>query len=208
MADEVPVTDLLAKLKGSEEAESALANYFWELARQIAFRQLSELPGGVQQFASPSDIANAALRSALSHVAKGDSKVKDRDEFAKLIATIAMRKSISAARHETAGGRDVHRRASLEGYEGDDRAQSPPEVAALKESAERVMVLLLQEQDEKRRIASVLGIVQEYSAKDIQEALTSSYPGEKAPSVSAITVWVRDRRQQVEYLLRKDAGYD
>ena len=68
MAVNRSVTELVERVKAGElDAETAIVQHFWQTARRAAYRQLS---ARIRRFEDPTDIANAALRSALSKLKK------------------------------------------------------------------------------------------------------------------------------------------
>lgn len=156
MVDERPITELLKKVESGERgAADVIVQHFWEVARRHAERHLSararRLKGG-------SDIANAALRSALSYLKKPKAVVRSRDDFEDLVLDIVRKKSKDAGRRSSAGKRDVRREQQLSELDVLPRAgELADELAMAEELAERIEQILMREPSEKRQVISRLG---------------------------------------------------
>lgn len=211
MADKVPVSEILERVKGGDsDAETALVEHFWAETRQIALRELNRYPAGVRHFEGASDIANAALKSALSYVGKDASNVDNQSQFYTLLRTVIKRKVIDAARHES---RNVSRRVDIGDLDVEGREKTPPEALSARELedrlarlAEQVATLLEREEDETKRMIGVLGVLRFYSASQIQEALASAFPDRKVPAKATIHVLLRAIRMRLAKELGEDVG--
>lgn len=210
MAKDIPVTEILAQVKaGNPDATAAIANHFWEAARNIALRSLDPRVG---RAVSGSDIANAALRSVLSNVSKPESHIDDRAAFFYLLRKAVKRKAASAGRRETADKRDVRRRVPLpmdrttgrprQRPSGEDQLVQQREQSAVArveadELAEDVGALLKRESDEIKQRVKVLGIMRWLDANEVLSVLAIEFPDKRLPSRSTIHVMIRETREKL-----------
>lgn len=201
MADSLPISELLASVRsGDSSAAGPIVEHYWEAANRAILRRLSP---SVRRYVAGSDIANAALRSALSHVGGPDSRVQDRDDFWHLLLAIIHRKAASAARHAGAEQRDVRRTVEY-ADQGVGKTDGPLEHLIAEDLGERVATLLLEEPDEPRQLVSVLGIHDERSASEIRLALAERFPDIKPPAVRTIQSWLCATRERLRVELGKD----
>lgn len=205
---EASISDLLKRAKSGERvAADAIVQHFWEVARREAEKHLS---ARIRRFQSGSDIANAALRSALSYLGKPKTTVRSKDEFENLVLGIVRRKAASAARHERAGLRDERRRDGLPEDMPDDlmakKGPTVPQLSLAKELGERISKLLMQEPDEQKKAIGLMGIVSGLSTNEIREALSSSKSGAAVPAVRTIQKCVEDAKRKLASSLREDYG--
>jgi hypothetical protein len=201
MTDEISAW--LAKAKeGDQDSMTKLVEHFWEIARDMALRELAKYPAGVRQFASASDIANEALKSALSYVGEADSEVANANQFNKLLRTVISFAVIDKARQAS---REVEHRVGM----GDDvkgRELSPDEEAMFREHAERITKSLGSEPDPVKRMVGMLGVLKQLTAREIQLALAIAFPGEPPPAISTIHVWLRDIRDRLAQIFGLGTG--
>jgi DNA-directed RNA polymerase specialized sigma24 family protein len=205
MAREPQVTDLLRKVKsGERDAADVIVMHFWEAARREAHKHLS---AAVRRFQSGSDIANAALRSALSYLQKPMSAVKDRDEFENLVLDIVRKHAKDAGRRATAEKRNVGRQQSLpEEDVVQGHARLADELAVAKELGERIEQILMEEPDKLKQAISRLGIIKHLDPPEILDALKSSPKGAPVPSLRTIQVCVKDAKDRLAAALRAEFG--
>jgi len=201
MAETPPISELLQQVKaGDTNAAGPIVEHYWEAANKVILRRLSP---PVRRLVASSDIANAALRSALSHVGSAESGVQDRDEFWRLLVTIIQRKAASAGRYALAEGRDTRRTAELTDQATRER-QSPLEHLVAADLGQRVATLLLDEPDEYRQLVADLGIHEERSSAEIRGALAEVFPAAKPQAIRTIQSWLSATRKRVADELVKD----
>jgi hypothetical protein len=211
MRDEVPITDLLGKVRsGDRDALTKLTEHFWDQARQIALSDLVKYPVGVREYAGGSIIGIEALRSALSYVGSRDQEVENRNEFNRLLRAFIRNKIADVARHESTG---INRQTELGEEEPEGREQEPIEKLIdeeteeqLKTLAKRVTDLIHETKDEIEWMVGDLGVLKFYSASQIRKALASAFPDRKLPSISAIHVMLRRIRKRLARELGEDIG--
>lgn len=210
MPSDPPISELLGQWKsGDDAAAREIANHFWTTAYGAIKGNLNR---GLQNVVDRSDLANAALRSALSHVAKPDSAVGDRDEFQNWLLLICRRKAKSAQRHALAQRRDDRRTEELAAQQADnlqgaakrDKQVTAEELLEAKELGERLAKLMLEEQDELKREAVILGIFLDCSASEIRDALLRSFPDSKPRAIRTIQSWVSAEQHRLQKALRED----
>lgn len=201
MADNPPISDLLQQVKtGDSDAVRQIVEHFWEGANRVITRRLSP---SVRRLVAGSDIANAALRSALSHVADSGSTVASRDDFWRLLVTIIRRKAASAARYANADLRSAQRTVALPEHATAAKEGVLDHLIA-EEFGERAAALLLAEPDEQLQLVAVLGINDEQSPGQIREALAAAFPQSKPPAIRTIQAWLKESKERLASELFKD----
>jgi hypothetical protein len=203
MAETPPISELIKRVKaGESNAAGPIVEHFWNAANRVIMGRLSP---PLRRYVGTSDIANAALRSAISHVAGGESSVEDRDDFWHLLVAIIQRKAASAARHAKAGQRDIGRTIEFKDNVP-KQAETPLEYLVAEDFGERVAALLLEEADEQRQLVGVLGIHEERSAGEIREAVATAFPNSKPPAIRTIQAWLKATKERLGHELRKEFG--
>ena len=176
MAIERRITSLLQHAKGGDrDAADEIARHFWEAARRAAKRHLASC---CRQLEGDSDIANAALRSALSELTKPKTTFRTRDDFEGLIVTIVRKKSTSSMRHalaEKRRGPEQAERKELASRSGEKEASGTPvNLAMAAELGKWVENFLNQEPNPIKRSVGLMGILDELEPQEILQALRSS----------------------------------
>jgi DNA-directed RNA polymerase specialized sigma24 family protein len=191
---ERPISDLLAALAKGEKVETEIYNYYYRLAWEAAQKRIG---GPIQSRVDPSEVANWALRDALSKTAKG--KVRGSKHFQALLLTCVKDTEIDMARHATTKKGGVQREVA-----DADRAllvptkePTPEEVVIAKEMKELVEKLL-PDDDPLDSAIGYLYFMEDYSPKQIYEWLVeqSKKTGSKVIKTSAIRLRlnrIRDR---------------
>lgn len=173
-------TGYIRAIHRSGDAETGLVKLFFEELHEFAESQIGE---HLQQRIGPSDIANAALRSALSEVRKKGAEEWSTDRFRRLAKTIAAHKVLDAADAHGAQKRDEKREvggdgARIEGLttEGDDPAEraAAKELAVLWASEAMRRVATEAMSAEKRLVAALT--VGGYQPKQIHDILQKCLP--------------------------------
>jgi predicted DNA-binding protein (UPF0251 family) len=217
MSNRQPITDLLQKAKsGDRNAANEIIRHFWESARQAARRNLQ---AAVRRYKSGSDIANAALRSAISELEKAKSAFASRDEFENLILKIVDRKKKSATRHVLAEKRDARRTKAFDDklsmtddddpkkrVHGDVREQRDTTVESVlaEELAQRVADIVNTEPDPARLAIAEMGVIQRLEPTEISSALAAG--GTKVFALRTIQKIVQDAKKKVARALREEYG--
>lgn len=205
MANKQQITELLKRVPSEdEEAEDVIVKHFWEVARRVAHKNLS---ARLRRFRSGSEIANAALRSALSYLGKSKSAFKSRDEFEDLVLDIVRKKAKDAGRRGTAKKRDVRKQVDLpEGgvpHAGGDLAD---ELAMAEELAERIEAFFMQEPDEERQLIVRLAIESHLRPIEILQVLASSELGVPGRSLRSVQAIVQEAMDRLADTLRDEYG--
>lgn len=212
MADSPPINKLLGRLKwGDDEAARQITEHFWQAAYKAIRGNLNP---AIRRVVDNSGLANAALRSALSHFAGQDSTVDDGDEFRRWLVMVCRRKAKSAQREALAKKRDLRRTQalesaggeSIEAYQAISNEPSAEELLVAKELGERIMSLLGEETDEIKREAVVLKIFQDFSSAEISAALQKAFPNEKPRALRTIQNWVSVEQERLQAALREEYG--
>jgi DNA-directed RNA polymerase specialized sigma24 family protein len=205
MADEAPVTQLLREFKaGKRDVADVIVGYFWDSARRAAHKHLS---ARLRRLQIQSDIANAALRSALSFLEKPKSVITSRDSFEGLVLTIVEKHAKDAGRRATAGKRDMRRQTGLPEWDvlkGNEELADQLVVA--KELGERIEKLLMQDPDDETQAITRMGIISHLEPKAIKDALASSRRAGGAPALRTIQRDLKDAKDRLAEALREEYG--
>lgn len=208
MAVNRSVTELVERVKAGElDAETAIVQHFWQTARRAAYTQLS---ARVRRFEDPSDIVNAALRSALSHLKKPKgAKIRTTDEVESLVLMIVGRKGRSTGRRYSAKKRDSRRlRPLTDGEtEGDSkhRVPTPEELAKAEELGKRIEKIVMQEPNKLFRAIGLLAVVEKLDNKQIIESFVES--GAKlVPAERTVQKGVQLAKKRVAAALKGEFG--
>lgn len=199
---ERPVTQLLEKVKsGDRDAADEIVRNFWESARHAAHRHLT---AAVRRFQSASDIANAALRSALSELAKPNNTFPNRDAFERLVLKIVHRKRKSAARYALAEGRDVRR--TMKGGDEFSRVAdtSAENLVEAEHLGRRIIEILKREPDPLRRDIAIAGIHKGAQPTEIVRELAVF--GGRAPALRTVQAIIQDAKRKLADALREEYG--
>jgi len=212
-----PITDLLQQAKsGNRAAANAIVSHFWAAARQAARRNLT---AAVRRFQSESDLANAALRSAISELKKPHSAFASRDEFEHLIRKIIDRKKTSAKRHVLAEKRDARRTKAFdedlpekENNDGKARARravherrdSTVAQVIAEELAQRVADIVNREPDGAKRSIATLGVIERLEPTEISNVLAAG--GTTVFALRTIQKTMQNAKEKVAKALRADYG--
>ena len=121
-------TDVLNKIAGSTDADTKLVRMFFDEVRLIA---KSEIGRDLQRLVGPTDIANAALKSALSEVKKKGDQEWSTDRFRRLARKIAKNKVRDVAREQGRQKRDGGVQWALEGTETSATSDPGERLAAI-----------------------------------------------------------------------------
>lgn len=206
MVDEQPITELLKKAKsGDREATDKIIQHLWTAARLEAEKNLA---AGVRRFKRGSDVANDALRSALSNLAKPLSSFSSREKFEHFVLKIVKRKAKSVGRGERAQKRDESRRRITTGDMADIIAKknepTAPELAICAELGKRITAILEEEPDSERKSIALMGIIQHLSPGIIQRELISS--GAPARAIRTIQKTIQEAKERLAGVLREEYG--
>jgi DNA-directed RNA polymerase specialized sigma24 family protein len=167
-----PISELLVALKAGEPVEDKVYEHFYRLAWNSAKERIDR---SIQSVVDPSDIANAAMRSALSALAHGRMRGYGSDEFRHLLTHIVKTKVIDQARRALAEKRSAHRSSDADvGELADPRGLSPVEIAALNEEAlnqemDKVISNLLPLDDPIDEAIAYLSFIQDYTPQQISD---------------------------------------
>ena len=188
MGQNVAVTEVIAALQsGDGSAFRALYEEFLDLARRAARHEISP---EVQRRTSPTSIAVAALHDCLDEGKKG--KYRDGKGLKGLLYLIIQRRAVDAVREATAQKRDVKR----ESYGDVVAARSANEIVA--GLAVEIVQILLDVPDRTQGIIRVLGVLNEYSAGQIQEMIMPLQQNGKIPSIRAIQLAIAGAKLELE----------
>ena len=169
-----PMSELLAALRADEHVEDKVYEHFYRLAWNLA---KARIDSSIQSVVDPSEIANAALRSALSALAHGKMRRYGSDEFKALVLHIVRRKVIDEARRALAERRSAHRSSDIDVSDlQDSRALPPDEIAAVNEETvnqemDRVISRLLPLGNPIDEAIAYLHFIQDYSTQQISDWL-------------------------------------
>jgi hypothetical protein len=200
------VTSLLEKAKvGDQDAADDIVRHFWEAARRAARRHLTSC---ARKFEGESDIANAALRSALSELSKPKTVFRSRDDFEGLIVDIVRKKSTSAMRHALAAKRrepvDAELELLFQAKRRKEARETPVNLAMADELGERVVDFLKQESNPVKQSVGILGIVEQLGTEDILQSFRST--GATPPATRTVQKYVEHTRRSLADALRDDYG--
>lgn len=205
MADEAPITQLLREFKARKrDVADVIVGYFWDSARRAAHKHLSER---LRRLQIQSDIANAALRSALSFLEKPKSIITSRDSFEGLVLTIVEKHAKDAGRRATARKRDMRRQIGLPEW---DVLQANKELAdqlvMAEELGERIEEILMQEPDKETQAITRMGIISHLEPKKIKDELASSQSTSGAPALRTIQKDLQQAKEHLADVLREEYG--
>lgn len=136
---------------GSEVAATKLWEFYLERLLSVSKRKLSNFNSGM---ADEEDVAVTAFHSFVKRIRRGDySRVNNRDEAWKMLAVIAVRKSINLVRNANCKRRSNPDHTAAENLEvcTDKTELQPDAIAMISESIEYLLGIL--DSDELREIA-------------------------------------------------------
>jgi hypothetical protein len=180
--------------QGDADSINQLAMHFWEVARRAADKRLSQQ---MKRRVGASDIANAGLRSALSHLTHGDSTIRSRTDLEGCVRAFVIAKAKTAGRKERAKKRDVRRDTSLDACPIVSEKAAARVKEELGECARRVNDLICQHYEGRKQKAILLGIIYDFTPREIVELLDKEplADGERNWKVSSITTFLRSARE-------------
>ena len=145
------VTRLLGQMQAGSDVERERATaaivrrYFARLAEVVA-RHLSPR---VRRRVDPEDLVQTTFRSLCARLANGQFTLEGRDDFWRLLVSMALNKTRKEAAAQTARKRDPRRERSLDVPDGlplaellEDRGPTPAEAAIIAEEMDRLLGLL------------------------------------------------------------------
>lgn len=176
MQHDIPVTELIAALQSDDgSAFTELYQHFLDQARRVA-RQKMTPQTAVRS--SPTTVAMQALRECLDKGRVGT--YKDRDGLQKLLYVVVERRAFDAARDAKAGKRDVRRESQTD-------VKNAPSAKSIADSlAVEVVQTLLDVPEETLGVIRLLGVLNEYTAGQIQQMIEPLTGKEKVPSLRTI----------------------
>jgi len=199
------ITELLKKVQsGERDAADAIVEHFWNMARREAHKNLSK---AIRRFKSGSDIANAALRSALSYLGNPKAVVRNRDDFEDLVLDIVRKHSKDAGRRATAKKRSIGRQRGLPDEDViAGRTELVDDLAMANELGRRIEAILMEEPDDGRLAISRMGIIGHMEPSQIREELSSSAKGRDVPALRTIQIYIQEAKDRVALALREEYG--
>lgn len=180
--------------QGDADSINQLAMHFWEVARRAADKRLSQQ---MKRRVGASDVANAGLRSALSHLTHGDSTVRSRTDFEGYVRAFVIAKAKTAGRRERAKKRDVRRDTSLDTCPIVSEKAAAQVKEEIGERARRVEQLICEHYKGRKQKVILWGIIYQYTPSEIVELLDKEplAPGERNWKISSITTFLRSARE-------------
>ena len=171
-----PITELLGithdasqAARKKEDAQTDLYAYFIDQARTQAAKRMSPALKGRR---NPTSLAHEALTSCLENAKKTKAPIASRDEFEKYLNRHLAQKIANAAEHEKAQKRDLSKEVQTEtAPDTESRQLTPADQAAARELAIKTVHCLYEEPYEPRRAIVTLGLLLDFSATEIQEAI-------------------------------------
>ena len=194
------ISEYLEKYKDSRTMESVISDAFFEDARRYAESRIQQK---FKASFSGSDIANAAMKSALSELAQGRIVNASSEEFKRLLFAIVRRKVAGQVRYYDRGIRSPQQQVSLDPNLTPGEASTDPVVKkVIDEISANAAVNLLQRHDGEgknplRLYVAALGALYDVKPGDIQSALQENFPSEQVPSLRAIQ---NQRKDDLEFL--------
>lgn len=209
MKQQPPFSELLGKMhdagrvaQQAEDAQADLYSFFINQARSWAARRMSS---ELKRRRTPTSLAHEALTSCLENAKTTEAPIASRDEFERYLKRHLNQRVANAARHELAQKRDMKRDAKSDDIPDlAGRGLLPVDQAAAREIAIETVHCLYEEPDEPRRAIVTLGLLLDYSASEIQEAIRPLVCGsdeEDLPpgfSLSAIRILLERRKMKLK----------
>jgi len=164
-----------------EELAWKINQYFWETARRKAE---ARLPADVRPQVGASDIANMALKSAISSLAAGRKVFDTENEFERYLALTIRDKAVEATRTARRDKRDSRRNVHDENAIDDASIDVDPILAEaiIGEMADIVRRHLDSETDEIKRAINYFYFYGGLRDHVLLEALTLQFGANRAPS--------------------------
>ncbi|MFO0796113.1 MAG: hypothetical protein U0804_01485 [Gemmataceae bacterium] len=195
-----PLQPHLDRIAGTRTAEDAIHDAFFQEARRYADAHLAP---AVQRTVRPTEIANAAIHSAI-RAARRAAEPLSENEFRSLVFTITMRKAAAAARVTTSPVRDANRTRPLVEAEvaAAADATTPLAVLSARETAQQITEWILEEADDTKRIVKFFGVIHQEDAAQIHSilvGLAETHPDLvlRVPAVRTIQLLLRDTAKQI-----------
>jgi hypothetical protein len=183
-------TSYLRRIDRSVDADSELVKMFFDELWHFAESQIGK---HLQRHVGPSDIANAALRSALSEVKKKGAEEWSGERFRRLAKKIASHKIKDEADSHSTQKRDGKRETDV--YKGRMEAATgastdPSDQVAAKELAvlwasEALSQVATKEMAPQKRLIAALTIAG-YRPKEVHEILKQCLPSEGTDAVPSL----------------------
>ena len=192
------ISEYLEKYKDSRTIEGAIANAFFEEARRYAESRIQQK---FKASFSGSDIANAAIKSALSEVAKGRIANASSEEFRRLLFKIVRTKVADQIRHHDRSMRSPRHTVDLDPELTPSQASTDPTVkAVLDELSANAVVKLLQRHEGEgknplRLYIAAMGTLYDITAGDILSALKENFPASEVPARRTIEKQRKEDRE-------------
>jgi hypothetical protein len=201
------VSQWLEKSKaGDLHADVLIMKRFYEIARRVA---LGRINPKLRRYVSGSDIASTTLRNALKYAKDLSKTFESRDQFERLVISIAKFNSVSAVRKATTRKLRIDTEVPL-----GEMDVAAPETLGEKEIkklelqgqklGERIEKRLDQEPDKYLLMVDKLGILAKLKPNDIQKAVAKSFPKHRQYSIRWIEMRIAAVKKQLEDELRKD----
>jgi hypothetical protein len=208
-------TSYIRRIHQAVDADSALVKMFFDELRRFA---QSEIGDHLQSRVGASDIANAALRSALSEVKKKGDEEWSGERFRRLAKRIALHKIKDQADNRKSQKRDIARETDVHegrvdavtGKSTDPSDQvAATELAVLFASEVFSQVATGEMATQKRLIAALtLG---GYRPKEIHEILKLSLPSngtDVVPSLRLVQLVVAEAQRHFDAIVDRQADQD
>ncbi len=205
------ISEILEKYKDSRSMEFAIYNAFYLAARRFAESLISE---EYRLDIDESDIANHAMKSTLSELAKDNLDATSSDDFRKLLFTIVRYKVADQVRFLDRAKRKHGPMVPLEPNLTPDKAVSDPSVkAVVNELSSHAVVKLLQRHigeglNPFRVYIAAMGTLYEMKAPDIESALIKNFPGQKIPAKRTIELQSQRDREYFKAVLKESPRSD
>jgi DNA-directed RNA polymerase specialized sigma24 family protein len=192
------ISEILEKYKDSRTMEAAVYNAFYEAARRYAESRIHK---DFKSSFSGSDVANRALKSALSELVHGRISNATSDGFRRLLFVIVQRKVNDQIRHHDQAMRSPRKKVSLDPNLTPSQTCTDPTVkAVLDELSANAVVKLLQRHDGDgknplRLYIAAMGTLYDIKAGDILSALKESFPASEVPARRTIEKQRKEDRE-------------
>lgn len=181
--DSEPISEHLQQIGKLEKAESEVVKYFWNEIRTRAERMIGP---ELRKRLSASELASAALNSALGAVREGKQQLASRGRFEALVQTILQRKLVDEIRKTTAQKREPGQAAHLSPDNMAESQATAHQKVVASELAEQIAVSVLNEPKTTLQIINLLGFFGNFTAGQIAKILKSDNPDKEAPAPRTI----------------------
>lgn len=202
--DKTLPSKLLDKLRPNLDAERQLKELLVTRARSYAARIIGV---DMEKRVSATEVACSAANSLMSDVKHGRFEPVDSGQLFALLLFRTKNKAKDTIRKATAARRDVGREDGDVTRAGANN-DTPEMLAAANEVGQRLATLLCQTDNEVKRCVNLLGILGEYSAPAIRDALLPQdwLKVEDVPSARTIQLWLASERERIGKAFGVDDG--